>query len=418
MKEIVRKSLIKDIKRTFDILEHKEAKDVEELRKLSDHTIGDVALYKNLDAVSLAVLIYSIYKVLPCIKPEDYKDLVDNLKLSHKKLSDKKFGAYNRYLSKCFNVVKKCNAAVKTHINDVFHAAKLKKGSTLLAHGLSVSRAAEVMGISRWDLQEYTGKTRQFEFGPEKVRATKRIQMAMELFRDQGESKEHKILFFDAGPIITLTMARMIDILKPLKEKFGGKFYITPAVYKELVEEPITIRRFKFEALQVKKLIKEGVLEIYNNVPNTKVASFTNLSNKLYAADKKWMEVIQAGEMSIVVAALKEKTPIAMDERTMRLLIEDPTSLKTLLERRSRKKVISSQANINKFSSLVKGVVIIRSIELASLAFKLGLFDSYALPGATGKKELLDAILWNAKFNGCAVTENEIEELKAFLLSK
>ena len=49
-----------------------------------------------------------------------------------------------------------------------------------------------------------------------------------------------KALFFDAGPVITLVMARLVNVLPLLKAKYGGKFYITPAVHKELVERPIS----------------------------------------------------------------------------------------------------------------------------------------------------------------------------------
>ena len=72
-----------------------------------------------------------------------------------------------------------------------------------------------------------------------------------------------KILFFDAGPIITLIMSRLSWILPELKKQFNGKFYMTPAVHYELIERPLTMKRFKFEALQVSKLVHEGVFEVY-----------------------------------------------------------------------------------------------------------------------------------------------------------
>jgi len=74
-----------------------------------------------------------------------------------------------------------------------------------------------------------------------------------------------KNLIFDSGPIISLAMARLLWILEPLKEKYGGKFYITPAVKRELVEHPLKIRRFEFEALQTYQLIKNNTLKIIDN---------------------------------------------------------------------------------------------------------------------------------------------------------
>lgn len=415
MKEAVRKSLSKDLHKTIAILETKEAKDALELKSLSDHTIEDVALYKNLDAISLAVLIYSIFKTYNCISGENYAQLLKTLKGAAQKLDGRNLGGYNQGLKKAFSIVKKCNAAIKTHVQDVFHAAKIKKGTTLLEHGLSIARAAQVMGISRWELTEYTGKTHILDQEHEKVHVISRVQNAFRLFEKQDKNN---ILFFDAGPLITLTMSRLLWILDPLKRVFGGTFYITPAVYEEVITKPGSIKRFAYESLEIQKLIKDGILTMYTQIPKTKVASLTKLSNQLYTVNGgKWMEIIQVGEMETVIASQKEgDRTIAMDERTMRLLLEDCSSLKSLLERRSRKKVNAHTKNISAFTKHIGEISIIRSIELAGVAFAFGLLDSLLSSKKDAPEELIDAVLWNIKYNGCAVTEHEIEELKVFLL--
>ena len=414
MKKVMQKSLTKDLKKTIDILQLREKGDREELRKLSDHTIGDVALYKNLDAVSLAVLIYSLYKVYHCLSDENHDLLLKSLLKAYDDISSGNLGSYNQNLKKAFSIVKKCNAAVKTHVGDVFEAAKLKKGSTLVGHGLSVARAANVMGLTRWELLSYTGGLKQDLGEHEKVKASDRLQKALDLF----EKKQSPCIFFDAGPIITLTLSRLVWLLPLLQKKFGVVFYITPAVYGELVENPSSIKKFQFESLEVQKLMREGVLVIYDTFSKTKVEKLTKHSNKLYASDKKWLEVVQAGEMESVIAVLKEKVPLIMDERTMRLLIENCKSLRTLLERRSRKKVAQHEENLNSFHEIVKDVSIIRSTELVCVAFKHGLLDEYLPKKPNAKNILLDAALWNVKSNGSAVTAHEIEELKDTLLSK
>lgn len=69
-----------------------------------------------------------------------------------------------------------------------------------------------------------------------------------------------KSIIFDAGPIISLATNNLLWILKPLKKYFNGKFYITDAVKRELVDKPFETKKFKFEAIQVEKLIEEGVI--------------------------------------------------------------------------------------------------------------------------------------------------------------
>ncbi|MBI2112364.1 hypothetical protein HYT52_02405 [Candidatus Woesearchaeota archaeon] len=226
-----------------------------------------------------------------------------------------------------------------------------------------------------------------------------------------------KSIFFDTGPLISLTMSRLLWILPVLKEEFGGKFYITPAVKRELVERPLSIKRFSFEALQALKLIRDGVLEVYEDIPQKKIATLISLANQSFFIDKKSIDVMQEGEMESIASALQqESSAIVTDERTLRLFVENPSEMKSLLERRFRKKIMTKHDNMNQFSRQLQGVQIIRSSELVSVAFKLGLLDDYAPLQKNGRKVLLDAILWTVKYNGCAVTEQEIDELENFLL--
>lgn len=224
------------------------------------------------------------------------------------------------------------------------------------------------------------------------------------------------ILFFDTGPIISLTMSKLDWILPPLKEKFGGKFYITPAVYRELIERPLQIKRFQFEALNVMKMVREGLFEVYTKVPKRQVGSLISLANNSFLIDGKPMDIIQEGEMESITCALQEKAAgLVMDERTLRLLIEDMSAITELLEARFQKKVIADKVKIKQLNQNLAGISIIRSIELVAAGYKMGILDSYLPPGKGNRDALLDAVLWTVKYNGCAVISEEIDELKRIL---
>ncbi len=230
-----------------------------------------------------------------------------------------------------------------------------------------------------------------------------------------------KILFFDAGPVISLVMSRLIWVLPELKKRFNGKFYLTPAVQRELVERPLTVRRFEFEALQVMKLIREGTLEVYSNVSQIKVQELQNLANNSFQLNGQALDILQSGEMESVAAALEVNAAVVMDERTLRLFIENREEMKKLLEIRFQKTVSVDRVKMKQFSDPLQGLTIIRSIELVGVAYKLGLLDSYIPPQKEqkeGREILLDSVLWAVKYNGCAVTEPEIEEIKGYLVRK
>ncbi len=235
----------------------------------------------------------------------------------------------------------------------------------------------------------------------------------------QKVTSSETILFFDTGPIITLVMSRLAHLLPELKKKMNGHFYITPAVKFELIDRPLTVRRFEFEALQVIKMIRDGVLEVYENVPQQNVSELIELANTSFRLDGKTMDVIQEGEMESIATALQiGAAGVVMDERTLRLFIENNQDMKALLELRFQKTVTPDLKKMDAFSSKLQDVTIIRSIELVGVAYRLGLLDDYIPNGKNGREQLLDAVLWNTKFNGCAVTEEEIQELKQFLLRK
>ncbi len=223
-------------------------------------------------------------------------------------------------------------------------------------------------------------------------------------------------LFFDTGPIISLTMSKLDWVLPSLKKQFSGNFYITPAVYRELIERPLTMKRFEFEALHVMKMVREGLFEVYTKVPKRQVGSFISLANNSFLIDGKPLDIIQEGEMESIMCALQEKAAgLVMDERTLRLLIEDTAGITTLLEARFQQKVVADKEKVIPLSKSLSGIPIVRSLELVAAAYKMGLLKSYVPPGKGGEDILLDAVLWTVKYNGCAVIGEEIDEMKRIL---
>ena len=113
-----------------------------------------------------------------------------------------------------------------------------------------------------------------------------------------------KAMIFDAGPIISLTTNNLLWLLAPLKEKFGGEFYITENVRKELVEKPLKTKKFKFEALQVQDQIENGVLKVIKNgKTKAKAEQLLNIANNVFYVHKHPLRTLQAGELETLAAA-------------------------------------------------------------------------------------------------------------------
>lgn len=181
MKVEIKKEILYDLTKTIEILQKKEEKDVKELEELSNHGIDDVAVHKDIDLVSVTVLIYSLYKIADSISEDNYQKILKELISAKNSLEQNQLGRYNGNIKTLFNLVRSSNAKVKTHLQDVLDAAKIKKSAILFDKGLSIGQAAGLMGLSNWDLQAYTGKTIRVEHD-EKIPAEKRVMAALKIF--------------------------------------------------------------------------------------------------------------------------------------------------------------------------------------------------------------------------------------------
>ncbi len=228
-----------------------------------------------------------------------------------------------------------------------------------------------------------------------------------------------KALVFDASPLITISMNGLLDTLRLLKKSYGGRFCISEGIKKEVVDNPIHTKRFKFEAIKIMDTIKDGYLEVCNKKGIDKLTKeLLWLSNHIYQAKGNWIKILHEGELSALALCLYlNADAYVVDERTMRMLIEDPVNLAELLSQKLHINVTTNEKNLMKFQGIVKDVKIIRSVELMTVAFEKGLLDKYSarvgkkLVDVNIRKELLDGVLWGLKLRGCSISVQEINQL-------
>lgn len=221
------------------------------------------------------------------------------------------------------------------------------------------------------------------------------------------------VIIFDASTLISLSMNGLLDVLADLKKVFKGKFLITRLVKGEVIDRPIKTKRFELEALRVKKLLEDKVLEMPSSLGiksedvEAKTEQMIKIANSIFVSSKRDIQLIHNGEASCLALSrilLDKKIPhvIAIDERTTRMLSEKPENLKDLLQKK-----MNTQVRINKKEfKYFRGFRFIRSSELMYVAWKKGL-----VPLKDGGS-VLDALLFAVKFKGCAISGDEIEEIK------
>ena len=221
-----------------------------------------------------------------------------------------------------------------------------------------------------------------------------------------------KVLIFDSGTLINLSMNGLLEILENLKKICGCRFLITKDVKYEVVDRPIGIQRFELGALRVQNLIDSGVLEMPSSVDiseeiikeNTK--SLMEIANHSVQIGSKWVDIVSSAEISCLalsseLSARGIENLIAIDERTTRVLSENPGNMGRIMSERLHRNVYVKEENLKAFSKFK----FIRSSEIVYAAYKKGIIK------IKGKKAL-EALLYATKFKGAAISFEEIDILK------
>lgn len=225
--------------------------------------------------------------------------------------------------------------------------------------------------------------------------------------------KPEKYLIFDAGPLISLTMNGLLPLIEKMKEAYPNTaFVLTPQVKREVIDKPMKIKKYMLEAVKITHLLEKGILQdskdfLDNNTLAKETARFIKVSNEVIRANGKKVEIVHEGEASCMAFAklIQKENLIVIDERTTRLLSEDPQNIASIMERRIHSPVEIIEAKLSEF----KDLRYIRSSELVYLALKNNLLD------LNKDKETLLALMYGLKYKGTAITMQEIEEMKNLL---
>ena len=221
-----------------------------------------------------------------------------------------------------------------------------------------------------------------------------------------------KYLIFDAGPLINFSMNGLLDSFEKLKQTFKGEFLITKEVKKEIIDHPKTVKRFELGAIRLEQLYNKGVFKLaeinQEEVDELRRLrdNFLQKANSMFKTKKREVHLLDKGECAALALStiLKRKNnediPLVIDERTTRILCENPENLKKLMEKKLH---TSIKANTSSYD-LFKGFKIIRSTELAYMIHKKDLFK-------LDHPKAFEAIVYGLKFKGCSISEKEVQAL-------
>ncbi len=161
-----------------------------ELKSLSNQTVHSATISQDADNVVVAVLVYSLGKVMERDHyremegwSEFYEAIVKNLGLAAKNLEANDVVKARRNLGTIRNSLNKIEGDLGRYVKDVFRKAEINKAFKLYEHGISSEQTAELLGVSLWDLSSYIG---QSNIGDSKIAISmpvaQRVKIAENIF--------------------------------------------------------------------------------------------------------------------------------------------------------------------------------------------------------------------------------------------
>lgn len=183
MLDYIKKNIIKQIGRAVPLI---KKRDVFALKELSNRTIHSASVYQDKSSLVFALTVYSLSKIVErCQDSKNFSVFIDkvikDLEDSKYLLSMNNIESYKKKRNSLLRHIGRMDRKFKYYIEEVINKAKIKKGSKLYEHGVSIRRSADILGISQWELMSYVGKTKEsFRFPA--VRIKDRLNFARKLF--------------------------------------------------------------------------------------------------------------------------------------------------------------------------------------------------------------------------------------------
>ena len=189
MIEEQKKDIIDVLENVIKALEREDERDI---KAWSNHIIHSASIFQDKYSVQLATAVYSLGKVLGnryLMKnfPDKMKSFVASskryLKKAFERIKSKDIEGYYKEMSSLLALIGKTDARFGQYIEEVVRYAMVKKGSKIYAHGISMGRVAEILGISEWELMEHTGWIHEKDYPAVPfMDVNKRLKNAKELF--------------------------------------------------------------------------------------------------------------------------------------------------------------------------------------------------------------------------------------------
>lgn len=142
------------------------AEDATNLKDLSNQTVHSASIYQDSGSIAIAVIVYTLSKLIERkenLQVKNWQKFVKRidsfLSLAEKALKQGNIEAYESHLESARKSMTLLSVNLKPYIQEVMRKASINKASKIYDHGISMEKTSQLLGITQWELAEYTGQT-------------------------------------------------------------------------------------------------------------------------------------------------------------------------------------------------------------------------------------------------------------------
>jgi hypothetical protein len=158
-----------------------QQKDFYSLGDLSDHCVHNASIFQDEYSVSIAVVIYALSKIADRTGRVD-PHVLEFLGSAEASLSKDDQKGYEESISALSKLISELDSKMQKYVHQVISEARIKKGSRIYEHGISLAQTAKLLGTTQWELMRYIGQTTIADYPECRISAKDRLELARKLF--------------------------------------------------------------------------------------------------------------------------------------------------------------------------------------------------------------------------------------------
>ena len=167
-----------------------EKEDSIKLNILSNQTINTASLTQDPENIAVAVLVYSLSKIVEGKKyhafpkwKKSFKEIIMSIDQIISAIKREDNNLLTNSLKSMRAKISNLSNKLRSYIKEVFRQSSVNKASRIYEHGISMERTASLLGITMFELANYTGQENLPESKLCKTCNVKdRVKVAMEMF--------------------------------------------------------------------------------------------------------------------------------------------------------------------------------------------------------------------------------------------